>query len=204
LVPFSTFKATGSGLRGLGGPATFRPQGLGTLSTVYAPATPASHFQAGGAPGVAPFGAFPSPAVPRRFRRTDPRVVSRCMRADGANPARRKRPARPLGFAPPESPSRPTGVFSSSRRRLLPWAFAFLGVARRSPFRLRRILSRAWRSPVCTSKTRAPQSINRRPVSLGYASRGAPSKVLHLCGSWQFERGHFGLCVRLASAQRYR
>jgi hypothetical protein len=204
LVPFSTFKATGSGSHGLGEPVTFRPQGLATLSTVYAPATPASRFQADGAPGVAPFGAFPSPAAPRRFRRTDPLAVSRRMRAGRANPTNGKRPTRPLGFAPPGSPLRPAGAFSSSLPRLLPWALPFLGVTRRPPFRLWRILSRAWRSPVCTSEPLAPQSIDRRPVSLDYVSRGAPSKVLHLCRSWQLRRGHFGLCVHLTSAQRYR
>jgi hypothetical protein len=191
-------------LHGLGRPVTFRPQGLATLSTVYAPATPAGHFQADGAPGVVPFGAFPFPAAPRRSRRTDPRAVSHRMQTDRVNPANCKQPTRPLGFAPPGSTSRPAGAFSSSRRRLLPWALPFLGVARQPPVRIKRILSRAWRSGVCTREPPAPQSVDRRPVSPDYMSRGAPSKVLHLCGSWQLRRRHFGLCVHLASGQRYR
>ncbi len=60
-----------SGSHGLCLPATFRPQGLVTLSTVYSLAGPAG-IESRQRPGSSPFAASPGLEVVRRSRRTRP------------------------------------------------------------------------------------------------------------------------------------
>jgi hypothetical protein len=61
-----------STLRGLASPATFRPQGLVTLSTVFSLRTRAGLVSCRQRSWDSPFEAFPSQKVPVRFRPDEP------------------------------------------------------------------------------------------------------------------------------------
>ena len=94
-----------STFRGLCLPATFRPQGLVTLSTVSSLRTPAGFVSRRQRSWDSPFGAFPSQEASARFRTHEPtyRFAARLRRREAAT-----QPVRPrfLGFDPPKSPWR--------------------------------------------------------------------------------------------------
>lgn len=72
--PLRHMQQARSGSRELCTPATFRPQGLVTLSTIYSLAALSALFHADSVHGVLPFGAFSCPAVCRHSCRTSPRM----------------------------------------------------------------------------------------------------------------------------------
>jgi hypothetical protein len=71
-VPFSTRGFGGLLTAGFPGPATFRPQGLTTLSTAYSLRAPAGFVSHQRRSWDLPFGAFPSHKVSERFRTEGP------------------------------------------------------------------------------------------------------------------------------------
>jgi len=103
LLPHSTLGIEGPPCHGLCLPATFRPQGLATLSTTFSLRTPAGLVSPRRRSWDSPFGAFPSQKDSRRFRRAEPtcRSAGRCSRRkDGPE----RHGSRFLGFGPSESP----------------------------------------------------------------------------------------------------
>jgi hypothetical protein len=120
---------TRSGLHGLCLPATFRPQGLITLSTVCALARLAGLISCRQRLWDSPFGAFSSSKVAPALRPPhDPPAVT------GKTPPTRTEihagcePCK-LGYRvlPSASPSRHVRVFSPSDRRRLPWVSPLSG-----------------------------------------------------------------------------
>jgi hypothetical protein len=99
--------------RGLCLPATFRPQGLATLSTACSLRDPAGFVSRRRRSWDSPFGAFPSRAVPARFRTGGPtyRFTQRFSRRLGAGPARW---APVSGLRPPRESLATERVFSTS------------------------------------------------------------------------------------------
>jgi hypothetical protein len=111
LLPFSTFKERRSTFRGLCLPATFRPQGLVTLSTVSSLRTLAGFVSRRQRSWDSPFGAFPSREASVRFRTHEPtyRFTARLGHREAAT-----QPVRPrfLGFDPPKSPWRSAALLA--------------------------------------------------------------------------------------------
>jgi hypothetical protein len=150
--PLQHIKARRSGSRGFCLPATFRPQGLTSLSAVFALRTPARRVTDRRRSWGLPFGGFLSRRVTRLLSRIGPTRRSRlgCLRSKP-----RRLPWRPTsGLLPLREPViQSTGV---SRRpdSVLPWAYGPLGS---SPSRLDRPFGR---SPlVCLGRPqRSPQS----------------------------------------------
>jgi hypothetical protein len=120
---------TRSGSRGLCLPATFRPQGLTTLSTACALARLAGLISCRQRLWDSPFGAFSSSKVALALRPThDPHAVTIKAPPSWTFGPRRLR-ALKLGYRvlPSVSPSRHSRVFSPSDRRLLPWVSPLSG-----------------------------------------------------------------------------
>lgn len=120
---------TRSGSRGLCLPATFRPQGLATLSTACALARLAGLISCRQRLWDSPFGAFSSSKVALAFRPThDPHAVTVMAPPSWTCGPWRLR-ALKLGYRvlPSASPSRHERVFSPSDRRLLPWVSPLSG-----------------------------------------------------------------------------
>jgi len=155
--PLQHFKARRSGRRGFCLPATFRPQGLTSLSAVFALRAPARHVAGERHSWGLPFGGFLSRKVTRPLDRIGP---TRRLRRRYPQSKPRGHPWRPTsGLGPLREPVvQPAGV---SRRpdSILPWVCGPLGC---SPSHLDRpfgrsplmCLSRPRRSPrprACTS-----------------------------------------------------
>jgi hypothetical protein len=145
-------------------PASFRPQGLATLSTACSLEPVPALFHAGGAHGILPSEPSPLEQAPPRSRGRLPRVPflrSLCP------PPKRWAGATVRGFRGLTRPSVPCGgrVMSAADRRMLPWDSPFQGVpanafAEISP----RVLPRAWDTADSGERPhRAPRSINQHP-----------------------------------------
>jgi len=165
-------------------PATFRPQGLATLSTAYALRAPAGFLSHRRRSWDSPFGASSSRKVSTAFpRRKDPRTVSP-VGFPAAEAVGRPHGPRFLGFDPSGSPWRRAGFNS-------PTAGCSLGLYPPRVFRRRPCLSSRSRLLPRASQTRPLSRIRRRPgVSIGLrltsstypasraAGRGNPHRVL--------------------------
>jgi hypothetical protein len=160
--------------RGFCLPATFRPQGLATLSTVSSLRTRAGFVSRRQRSWDSPFGAFPSQEASATFpKRIDPPAVS----PRGDAPTRgRDQPARPrlLGLDPPESPSRPD-TFLAYRPPDAPLGFSLPGPTGEDLAAGFRPGSSHALSRAETRSTRpAPQSINRPPLGPARQTPKAP------------------------------
>jgi hypothetical protein len=162
--------------------------------------------RAGGAPGISPFGVFPSRKVPAAFpQQMNPHAVSPGGTADTEVPTRSARP-RLLGFDPSESSSRPTGVWHAETpgtplgfipSRAFPQQpcrdpsrtpltrFAEPAPQDRSHRRPRVSIGRRLASPALTSE---PASLGETTL-LGFPHRSVPDHS---------DAGSFGLCIHLA------
>jgi hypothetical protein len=137
--------------RGLCLPATFRPQGLITLSTAYSLRTPAGFVSHQQRSWDSPFGVFPSREACGRFRQHGPtyRFSLRCYHRENGGPARR---AAVPGPQPPESPWR-LNAWLARKPLDTPLGFALLGSTAGSLVRaftrtpLTRLTERTSRSP---------------------------------------------------------
>jgi len=107
--------------RALPPPATFRPQGLVTLATVYALQARAGFISHRRRSWDSPCGAFTSRKVPAAFPRGCAHLPFRTVGNPAAEAMGRPNGPRLLGFDPFESPWRATGI-NSPQRWLLPWA----------------------------------------------------------------------------------
>jgi hypothetical protein len=155
--PLQHIKARRSGSRGFCRPATFRPQGLTSLSAVYSLRTPARHVPDRRHSWGSPFGGFLSWKVTqppgrieptRRFRLRQPRSKPRSLL---------RRPTS--GLSPSQEPVARTQGVSLRPNPFLPWVSCPLGY---SPSRLGRPFGR---SPlVCLGRPR------RTPQPRAYTS----------------------------------
>jgi hypothetical protein len=119
--PYSTRGIGGPLPRGLPRPATFRPQGLVTLSAAYSLRAPAGFFSHRRRSWDFALRSFLLSAGIRRVSgRKGPRAVSP-VGFPAAEAVGRPNGPRLLGFSPAGSPSRPTQD-ECVDRRLLPWA----------------------------------------------------------------------------------
>jgi hypothetical protein len=162
LLPYSTYKERRSTCHGLCLPATFRPQGLATLSTAFSLRTRAGSVSRRQRSWDSPFGAFPSrkafATFPKRIR--PPTVFP----ADDAPTWRRRQTGRPrfLGVHPPESPW-PSPAFLARPTLAAPLGFTLPGpspedLAGFSPG----LLSRAYRKPIPRPRPHLRVSIGLR------------------------------------------
>ena len=110
---------------GLCRPATFRPQGLVTLSTVYSLRTPAGFVSPRRRSWDSPFGAFPSQEVFERLRPNEPtyRFIARYHRRRSDGPAR----ATAVPGLQPSRESLATVACLARRPLGAPLGFALLG-----------------------------------------------------------------------------
>jgi hypothetical protein len=133
--PLWHMRHTRSGQHGLCLPATFRPQGLATLSTACSLARLAGLISCRQRLWGSPFGAF---ALPEVFSALPPTLAPRAVTADLASTNQGLTEARGLrtGFRvlPRASPLRAAQVFSPSRRRMLPWVFSLSGFVGHQPW----------------------------------------------------------------------
>jgi hypothetical protein len=118
---------TRSGSRGRCLPATFRPQGLSTLSTVSSLDGLAGLVSCRQRLWGFPFGAFSSLKVARRYRRCTTRLPLPPISRDEPKPAAPRSLDRLPGAASSESLA-PARVFSPTSRRRLPWGSSLSGV----------------------------------------------------------------------------
>jgi hypothetical protein len=113
--------------RALPPPATFRLQGLATLLTAYSPRRRVGPVSCRQRSWDSPFEAFPSDAVPRRFRRREPTCRSSCRftrSPEGDGPARQ---AATSGSMPRPSPWLQAAGLTRPGNWRLPWASALPG-----------------------------------------------------------------------------
>jgi hypothetical protein len=163
--------------RGFCLPATFRPQGLVTLSTVSSLRTLAGFVSRRQRSWDSPFGAFPSREASARFRTHEPtyRFAARLRRREAAT-----QPVRPrfLGFDPPKSPWRSDTLLA--RRPLdAPLGFAPSRVSQPEPCGgFRRHSSSALSPPP------SPQAPRRQHPRVSIGSGLAASKTTHECNAW--------------------
>jgi hypothetical protein len=160
-LPLQHIKVRRSGLRGHCLPATFRPQGLTSLSAVYSLRTPARHVAGERRSWGSPFGGFLSRKVGRPFNRTGPTRRLRLRLPQSKPCGALRRPTS--GLSPFREPvACPQGV-SLRSNPVLPWAFGPLGY---SPSRLDRPFGR---SPLmCLGRPRrSPQPRMHSSVSIG-------------------------------------
>jgi hypothetical protein len=165
-------------------PATFRPQGLATLSAAYYLRARAGFLSHRRRSWDSPFGASSSRKVATAFpRRSDPRAVYPvgfpCAEALG-----RPNGPRLLGFDPSGSPSRPKQDWCADRR-MLPWASPSQGLpeeASREPSSA--LLPRASRKPALrpgaagASEFRSASTSPHPPPASRRAGQGNPHRVL--------------------------
>jgi hypothetical protein len=119
--PLQHIKARRSGNRGSSRPATFRPQGFGTLSTVCALQTPARSVSRGRRSWGSPFGGFLSREVARPLDRPEP---TRRPQSNLPQSVLHGLPPCPTsGLSPSREPVARSQGFSPPSRSLLPWAF---------------------------------------------------------------------------------
>jgi hypothetical protein len=134
-------------------------------------------FQVGSAPGIPPFGGFPSRKVPSRFPPpTNPRAVQSAVAPSGEPSGRTDGPRLP-GLIPFESASPSVRRLAESHGRHLPWAFILYKALHRTPspsFRPESPHALPALAVALTAKCPAPQGLNRRSTGSFSDNPGVP------------------------------
>jgi hypothetical protein len=171
-VPYSTRRTGRSTSRGCCLPASFRPQGLATLSTVSSRPARADSVSHRRRSWASPSERSPHARYPRRFRRDEP--TYRCSPRFHRSPKRAGRPEEPrfLGFYPRESPWR--SAMGLARLPLdAPLGFPFQGIKQGPPPGFRPTSSHALRAPDHEDRDRGHLRVSPNPCPVT-TSRSQP------------------------------